>query len=121
MSPHSSISILLAAGILSAGLSVFAQQSQQAPGYYRGKLGAFEITVLSNGVAPRHMNQILSRPEVAVAEYGAVHEPQPVNLSINAYLVNTGSHLVLIDTGAGDLFGLSSGHLVANYESCRLR
>lgn len=121
MSPHSCISILQAIAIFPVGISAFGQQSQQAPGYYRGTLGAFEITVLSDGIAPRQMDQILSEPEVALAEYGAVHEPQPVNLSINAYLVNTGSHLVLIDTGAGGLFGSLSGHLISNLRAAGYR
>jgi glyoxylase-like metal-dependent hydrolase (beta-lactamase superfamily II) len=111
------VPIVFAAVLSTIGSRAFAQHLQQAPGYYRGKLGAFEITALSDGVAPRHMEQILSKPEVAVAEYGAVHESQPVNLSINAYLVNTGSRLVLIDTGAGELFGPSSGHLISNLKA----
>ena len=117
MSTHSCISILLATAIFPIGLSTLAQQSQQAPGYYRGRLGAFEVIVLSDGIAPRHMDQILSKPDVVMAEYDAVHEPQPVNLSINAFLINTGSHLVLIDAGAGELFGPASGHLISNLKA----
>lgn len=33
---------------------------------------------------------------------------------MNGYLVNTGSKLVLIDAGAGGLFGPTLGKLVAN-------
>jgi hypothetical protein len=55
-------------------------------------LGAFEVVAISDGTAARHLDQILSRPDIAVAEYAADHLPEPVNLSINAYLINTGSH-----------------------------
>ncbi len=72
------------------------------------------MTVLSDGNAPRRMDQILSKPDIALAEYEADHEALPINLSINAYLVNTGSHLVLIDTGAGELLGARSGLLITN-------
>lgn len=89
-------------------------QQRQAPGFYRGNIGAFEITVLFDGTAPRQMDQILSKPEIAAAEYAAAHETQPINLPINAYLINTGSHLVLIDTGAGEMFGSGSGMLITN-------
>ena len=91
--------------------------SQQAPGFYRGKIGSFEVTALSDGTAPRHIDEILSRPDIAQAEYAADHEPEPVALSINAYLINTGAHLVLIDTGAGELFGATSGMLTANLKA----
>jgi glyoxylase-like metal-dependent hydrolase (beta-lactamase superfamily II) len=47
-------------------------------------------------------------------ELSAEHESEPVPLSINAYLINTGSHVVLIDTGAGELFGATSGLLISN-------
>jgi glyoxylase-like metal-dependent hydrolase (beta-lactamase superfamily II) len=90
------------------------KRKQQAPGFYRGALGSFEVTALSDGTAPRYMDQILSKPDIVRAEYTADREPQPVRLSINTYLINTGAHLVLIDTGAGELFGATSGMLIAN-------
>jgi len=103
-----------------AGTPLFsssARQPEQAPSFYRGKLGAFEVTVLSDGTVPRHFDQILSNPEITAAEYAAVHEAQPVSLSINAYLIHTGSHLVLIDTGAGELLGATSGLLIGNLKA----
>ena len=88
--------------------------TKQAPGFYRGYLGAFEVIALSDGTAPRHLDQILSDPTVTRDELSADHESEPVPLSINAYLINTGSHVVLIDTGAGELFGTTSGLLISN-------
>jgi glyoxylase-like metal-dependent hydrolase (beta-lactamase superfamily II) len=90
------------------------KRNQQAPGFYRAMLGTFEITALSDGTAPRYFDKILSNPEIAIAEYAASHEAQPVSLSINAYLINTGMHLVLIDTGAGELLDSMSGMLITN-------
>ena len=37
--------------------------------------------------------------------------------SVNGYLINTGSKLVLIDTGAAGLFGPTLGDLVANLKA----
>ena len=38
-------------------------------------------------------------------------------MSVNAYLINTGSKLVLIDAGAGTLFGPTVGKLMANLKA----
>ncbi|MEO8779022.1 MAG: MBL fold metallo-hydrolase, partial [Rhodanobacter sp.] len=38
----------------------------------------------------------------------------PLETSVNAFLINTGSRLVLVDTGAGAFFGPTLGKLVAN-------
>ena len=40
-----------------------------------------------------------------------------MSTSVNAYLVNTGSHLVLVDTGAGKLFGPSLGNILRNMKA----
>ena len=91
-------------GLVAAGQTP-AFSTKQAPGFYRGHLGAFEVTALSDGTAPRHFAEILSNPSLVRHELSADHEPELEELSINAYLINTGSHVVLIDTGAGELFG----------------
>lgn len=91
-----------------------SRSTKQAPGFYRGYLGAFEVIALSDGTAPLHLDQILSDAGVVREELSADHESEPVPLSINAYLINTGSHVVLIDTGAGELFGATSGLLISN-------
>ena len=41
----------------------------------------------------------------------------PLETSVNGYLVNTGSKLVLIDTGAASLFGPTLGRLLANLKA----
>jgi glyoxylase-like metal-dependent hydrolase (beta-lactamase superfamily II) len=88
--------------------------AQQAPGFYRFALGDFRITVLSDGTAPRDVPKIMSKPDEVRAAYAAVHEALPVELSINCFLIDTGTHRMLVDTGAGELFGATSGQLVAN-------
>lgn len=88
--------------------------AQQAPGFYRFVLGDFRVTVLSDGTAPRDVPKITSKPEQVREAYAAAHEALPVELSINCFLVDTGAHRILVDTGAGELFGATSGQLVAN-------
>jgi glyoxylase-like metal-dependent hydrolase (beta-lactamase superfamily II) len=88
--------------------------AQQAPGYYRFALGDFRVTVLTDGTAPRDVSKIMSKPAEVRAAYAASHEALPVELSINCFLIDTGTHRILVDTGAGELFGKDAGQLVAN-------
>jgi glyoxylase-like metal-dependent hydrolase (beta-lactamase superfamily II) len=87
---------------------------QQAPGFYRLRLGDFRITVLSDGTASRDLPTIMSKPEDVRAAFAAAHEAIPVDISINCFLVDTGVMKVLVDTGAGTLFGETSGQLIVN-------
>lgn len=110
------------------------QARTQAPGFYRIMLGDFEITALLDGTHPFPVQQVLSRPagnpdsqgQVPLAEaspgeaealLAAAHLSAPVEGSINAFLINTGTRLVLIDSGAGALYGAEGGHLLANLKA----
>ena len=67
------------------------------------------------------MDQILSDPATVRSELASAHEAEPIPLSINAYLINTGSHIILIDTGAGELFGPTSGSLLSSLAAAGYR
>jgi glyoxylase-like metal-dependent hydrolase (beta-lactamase superfamily II) len=94
---------------------------QQAPGYYRTRLGDFKVTVVSDGTAPRDLPDIMSDPAEVREELAASHQPNPVELSINCYLIDTGANKILVDTGAGELFGPPSGKLVDNMRAAGYR
>jgi glyoxylase-like metal-dependent hydrolase (beta-lactamase superfamily II) len=87
---------------------------QQAAGSYRFQLGDFRITVLSDGTAMRDLTKILSNPEKVRSQMAASHQPLSTELSINTYLIDTGAKKILVDTGAGELFGAGSGQLLTN-------
>src|SRR5262249_22679717 len=87
---------------------------QQTPGYYRKKMGEFRLPSLSDGNAPRDLSKIMSKPDEVRAAFAASHEALPVQISINCFLIDTGTHRILVDTGAGELFGQLSGQLVEN-------
>jgi glyoxylase-like metal-dependent hydrolase (beta-lactamase superfamily II) len=111
---------LLCAAVL-AGLAVVAlaaapQVKTQAPGYYRMMLGDFEVTALSDGTLPLPVDQLLTNTTPAKVQKALARSFQapPVETSVNAFLINTGSKLVLVDAGAGKLFGPTLGQLVPN-------
>ncbi len=91
----------------------------QAPGYYRMQLGAFEITALHDG--PTTMNAgLLKNIEAAETERlaGRMFVDYPaMQGTVNAYLVNTGTHLVLVDAGASKSFNPNLGNLLANMQA----
>jgi glyoxylase-like metal-dependent hydrolase (beta-lactamase superfamily II) len=88
----------------------------QAPGFYRMMLGDFEITALLDGTLPLQVEKILTntRPGQVESLLSAAYLTSPVETSINAYLINTGTQLFLVDAGTGDLFGPSAGHLITS-------
>ena len=90
----------------------------QAPGYYRMMLGSFEVTAISDGTFGLPVNQVLNeKPAKASAALKKAFLGETVETSVNAYLINTGSKLVLIDTGAAGLFGPTLGNLLANIKA----
>ncbi len=108
-------SIVVATTAVSATSIAFAAAPQirtQAPGVYRLMLGDDEITVLSDGTAPRDETKIMKPSEEVAKALAADHETPPTEISINTFLINTGSKLILVDTGAGELFGPHSGGLL---------
>jgi glyoxylase-like metal-dependent hydrolase (beta-lactamase superfamily II) len=93
------------------------QVRTQAPGFYRMMLGDFEITALSDGTAPIPLDKLLRN--ISVPDMQALLAKGNLRLqaetSINTFLINTGTKLVLVDTGAGRLFGPTvGGQLVQN-------
>lgn len=88
-------------------------KTQQA-GFFRTTVGAFEVVALSDGTVDLPMGKLLK--DVKRKDYKDAYEKafltEAVETSVNAYLVNTGSELVLVDTGAGGLFGPTVGKLL---------
>jgi len=91
----------------------------QAPGWFRMKLGQFEVTALNDGTIDLPVDQLLLgiTPERLNDLLGWAYQKPPVETSVNGFLVNTGTKLVLIDTGAGTLFGPTVGRLMANLKA----
>jgi len=88
----------------------------QAPGFYRIMVGAFEVTALSDGTVPfdTHKNLTNTTPAQTDEALAKFYLANPVEASINAFLINTGDKLVLVDTGTASFFGPSLGKLAGN-------
>ena len=106
--------LILAANALPAAAEA-PMAKTQAPAFHRFMVGDFEVTSVSDGTIKLPVLQLLRGNPVQLAKAlkrGFLGEQ--VETSVNAYLVNTGSKLVLIDAGAGTLFGPTVGKLLTN-------
>ncbi|MDP9109036.1 MAG: MBL fold metallo-hydrolase, partial [Pseudomonadota bacterium] len=91
----------------------------QVPGFFRMALGDFEVTALYDGyimldsslfknASPAEMQRLLARYFVNKKE---------AQTAVNAYLINTGTNLVLVDTGSAKCFGPTLGALADNLKA----
>ena len=98
---------------LTAALAAAPQVKASPPGAYRMMLGEFEVTALSDGTVELPFMEILQRIEKPRVErlLARAFLKDPVETSVNAFLINTGTKLVLVDAGAGSLFGPTLGRL----------
>ncbi|OAF02402.1 MBL fold metallo-hydrolase [Bradyrhizobium centrolobii] len=89
------------------------QTGAQAPGFYRYKVGSFECTSINDGARsfPMPDKFVVNIPkEEALAAADAAYMPKGmVTVPFNPQLINTGSKLVLIDSGNG----------IANFEASK--
>src|SRR5258708_19518736 len=79
-------------------------------------VGDFEVTALFDGVLDFNPKELLTHTTHAQVDE-LLHrsfEGDKVPTSVNAYLINTGDKLVLIDTGAGETFGPGLNNLQSN-------
>lgn len=101
--------------ILMSFNNVFAQQKNYTAGYYTIKIGTYTVIALLDGTVPVDANKLLkSNHEHQVDDLlKEANLNNPVETSINAYLIKTNDRLILIDTGAGELFkNPESGNLL---------
>ncbi|OLL28205.1 MBL fold metallo-hydrolase [Burkholderia sp. SRS-W-2-2016] len=95
----------------------------QGPGYYRTMIGDYEVTALLDGTHAFPVDTVVEgMPKDQMHEYLEQDFLKlPVQGSINAFLVNTGSKLVLIDAGAGSLYGDCCGRLIEHLRAAGYR
>jgi glyoxylase-like metal-dependent hydrolase (beta-lactamase superfamily II) len=93
----------------------------QAPGFYRFKMGDIEVTTVHDGARtfpyPDTFVKNASREEALAAASDAFMPPGMVTVPFNPTLINTGSKLVLIDTGFGPIPNAPVGQLIANLKA----
>ena len=92
----------------------------QVPGYYRTMVGQFEVTALFDGSFDFHPELLKNMDRQAIDKALSHHYGRTTGIqsAINAYLIHTGDHLVLIDAGAGKLFSEDrQGRIIENLKA----
>lgn len=83
------------------------QSGQQGPGFYRFKIGDYEVTAINDGTWYRKLDASFVRnaelPDVQKALADAFLPTDVVPIPFTTLMVNTGSKLIALDTGTGGM------------------
>ncbi|MBD2034246.1 MBL fold metallo-hydrolase [Leptolyngbya sp. FACHB-321] len=105
--------LMIATSMMFPGMTAEKTAKPQVPGVYQFELGDFTITALSDGTVPLDLHPILTNTNQSEIDR-LLHQSflkNPVEASINVFLIDTGDKQVLVDTGSGELFGELGGKL----------
>ena len=111
------LAMALASGSSSAQAP--AQVGSQVPGYFRLAVGDFEVTALFDGyndLSPKLLKGLTQSQIRALLARRSIETPG-VQTAFNAFLINTGKQLILVDTGAGQCIGATAGMLSDNMKA----
>ena len=99
------------------------QVGSQVSQIYRRKLGSYEITVLGDGYVDL-AHEIWANPSADKLDAHlakAFQPPGSIRNGVNAYLITTGEKLILVDSGAAELFGPDAGLFPGNLSQVGLK
>src|SRR5216683_2421914 len=89
-----------------AALHAAPQHRDQAPGFYRLKVGDLEVTALFDGTGAFDPHWLNGTKVTIDGVAKALHEdPRTLEVADTGFLVNTGKQLILVDAGAGTWWG----------------
>jgi len=113
-------------GIPEAGAAAPTLKGRQAGGYYRFAIGEIEAVVISDGGLSFNPIQPTWAPEASKEELdgmlrSAFLPTDRLNLEVNTLLLKIGGELVLVDTGAGNLFGPTLGKMAERLAAAGVR
>lgn len=94
-----------------------AKVASQVPGYYRMALGDVEVTALYDGYVmldPKILNGASAKDIQSLLARTFAVSTKGMQTAVNAYLVNTGKNLILVDAGAAKCFGPTLGVIGEN-------
>jgi glyoxylase-like metal-dependent hydrolase (beta-lactamase superfamily II) len=109
---------VLLLALTAAAHAAAADALPETPGWYRTQIGRFTVTALWDGTLDMPVDKVFKHPAPAQlkALLARAYLEPTVPLSVNAFVVDTGTRVVMIDTGTGTsrMFGDKLGRVQAN-------
>lgn len=96
------------------------QLQKQVAGYYQYQAGHAQITALLDGtnfMSPTLFKNLPEKDVHDILKKYYADQAKGVQTSVNAFLVNTGHSLVLVDSGAASCFGAHLGSVLSNLKA----
>jgi glyoxylase-like metal-dependent hydrolase (beta-lactamase superfamily II) len=121
--PFQPLLLTLALGLASLGSLAQAAPPApltQAPGYFRQAVGDVTITALYDGYVQLKPALLKGLDDKSIAQLitQKFQQTDPgFQTAVNAYLIQTAEHLVLVDAGAAQCFGPTLGNVLANLKA----
>jgi glyoxylase-like metal-dependent hydrolase (beta-lactamase superfamily II) len=115
--------LIIATSIMFPGITAEKTVKPKVPGVYQFEVGDFRITALSDGTVPLDLHTVLTNTNQSEIDRLLHHSflKNPVETSINVFLIDTGDKQVLVDTGSGELFGERGGKLPMSLQAAGYR
>jgi glyoxylase-like metal-dependent hydrolase (beta-lactamase superfamily II) len=94
---------------------------KQAPAFYRHKIGDFEVTAINDGAwLPDVAQNLVRNASVDDMKKALIEQFQPTDkllVPFTPLMVNTGSKLILIDTGSAGMFVPTAASFMDNFRA----
>jgi glyoxylase-like metal-dependent hydrolase (beta-lactamase superfamily II) len=95
--------------------------AEQAPGFYRYKVGDITVTAINDGYGERPLEGFIRNADLAAVTKAAEAEffpaPGRVRITFTTLVLQTGGKTVLIDVGNGDVGAPTTGRWMGNFRA----
>lgn len=95
-------------------------QQKQVPGYYHHQFGTLQLTALLDGtnyLNPSMFKGLSDGQKTEILKKYHADQAKGIQTSVNAFLINTGSQLLMVDSGAASCFGPDLGSIYNNLKA----
>ncbi|QUS55677.1 MBL fold metallo-hydrolase [Pseudovibrio brasiliensis] len=111
----------IAPAMSSIALAAAPKIGAQVPGIYRFSVGDIEVTAILDGHLGLDPSLVVGFDQKVAEETLKQNFRSPntgdMSISVNGYLINTGEHLIVVDTGTADLMGPTLGRFHQNLKN----